>query len=230
MGLERLRLDGIHSGAGPPQHRQHQHPWTAVAIARRHALYPSPESRLRSTCHKTYRRLLQVNAQVFDPLGLYSAVSVSGKIIIQDLARQKLRLDDTIPSTTLERWHPIAEDLSRLSSQPVSRHTPLPINSASDQPQLHVFSDASAQAFATCAYLCSSGERPSLVFAKSRVAPLKTTTIPRLELLAVLIGVRIARIIVRELHLSPSSVTLWSDSLCVLRWINSQKSQSVLIC
>lgn len=64
--------------------------------------------------------------------------------------------------------------------------------------------------------------KTSLIFAKSRIAPIKGATIPRLELLAVLIGVRAAHFVIKQLELkTKTSVMLWSDSKCVLHWIQN---------
>ncbi|GFV00940.1 integrase catalytic domain-containing protein [Trichonephila clavipes] len=62
---------------------------------------------------------------------------------------------------------------------------------------LHVFCDASKAAYATCIFLRSENENSAscqLVQARSRVAPLKSISIPRLELLACTIGARLAQI------------------------------------
>ena len=64
-------------------------------------------------------------------------------------------------------------------------------NSSDEDPivcrELHAFSDASKSGFGACVYVrsfCRSGKvTVRLLTAKSRVAPLKTETIPRLELL-----------------------------------------------
>lgn len=61
-----------------------------------------------------------------------------------------------------------------------------------------------------------------MVVAKTRVAPLKTTTIPRLELQAALIGSRLARTIVEEHEVKPGRIVMWSDSRTVLAWVRAE--------
>ena len=76
--------------------------------------------------------------------------------------------------------------------------------------QLHVFVDASEQAFAACAYfriMGREGLRCCLVASKTKVAPLKPLSIPRLELMAAVIGVRLRKTIV-ENHCSHSKDVL----------------------
>ena len=58
---------------------------------------------------------------------------------------------------------------------------------------------------------------------------LKDITIPRLELLAVLIGVRAANFLVKELGVNVSKQILWSDSQCVLHWLKTRKPLSLFV-
>ena len=91
---------------------------------------------------------------------------------------------------------------------------------------LHVFADASEQAYGVFAYLrlqMKSNILVSLVMAKSRVAPLNYVTIPRLELCAALMATRLAATITSELRIKIQSTTFHTDSMTVLRWFNSKK-------
>ena len=89
--------------------------------------------------------------------------------------------------------------------------------------QLHAFCDASLTAYAAVAYLRSEFENVHidvfLVMAKSKVAPLKPLTVPRLELQAALIGARLAKFIQSELEIKLSERIFWSDSSTVIQWI-----------
>ena len=58
---------------------------------------------------------------------------------------------------------------------------------------------------------------------------MKTITIPRLELLAVLIGIRCLKLVKGEVKLPFSGVLLWTDSQCVLKWISTSKDLSVFV-
>ena len=75
----------------------------------------------------------------------------------------------------------------------------------------------------------NSESRSDLLFCKTRLAPLKEMTIPRLELMAVVIGVRCIRFVKQQLKIPIERSHLWTDSQCVLKWIDSEKDLSVFV-
>lgn len=91
--------------------------------------------------------------------------------------------------------------------------------------QLHVFCDASERAYGSVAYLrCqdASGQvSVSFLMARSKVAPKRQLSMPRLELSAALSGAQLAHLLQGELTLPIESTFLWSDSTTVLLWMNS---------
>ena len=58
---------------------------------------------------------------------------------------------------------------------------------------------------------------------KSRLAPIKTVTLPRLELDGARCGARLARLVVRELHLPIERIKYWSDSTLTLQYIQNRR-------
>ncbi|VDI16698.1 Hypothetical predicted protein [Mytilus galloprovincialis] len=76
---------------------------------------------------------------------------------------------------------------------------------------------------------CGQSSRSDLIFSKSRLAPVKEMSIPRLELMAVLIGVRSLIFVKSELNISIEEMYLWSDSQCVLKWISTKKELNVFV-
>ncbi|KFM82032.1 hypothetical protein X975_09549, partial [Stegodyphus mimosarum] len=90
---------------------------------------------------------------------------------------------------------------------------------------LQGFADASEKAFGAVIYLqsiTSPGEYCSkLLCSKSRVAPIKTMTIPRLELSACLLLSKLMQKVLEALKLKIDDVKLWSDSSIALAWINT---------
>lgn len=89
------------------------------------------------------------------------------------------------------------------------------------------FCDASQYAYAAAVYLHQEhkhNRQVDLIFSKTRLAPNKHISIPRLELLAALIGTRCMTYIEKELKLPVIQKTVWLNSQCVLDWIESKKS------
>ena len=84
------------------------------------------------------------------------------------------------------------------------------------------------KAYATTVYV-KSNTGTHLIFSKNRIAPLKINSIPRMELLAVLIGVRSLKFVEKQLNLFQASQYLWTDSKCVLHWIESKKQLSTFV-
>ncbi len=93
--------------------------------------------------------------------------------------------------------------------------------------ELHVFTDASEHGYGACAYLritdVTGAITCRLVLGKSRVAPLKNQTLPRLELTAAVVGARLVGQCARELEQPMERITLWSDSMIVLGYIANKR-------
>lgn len=139
----------------------------------------------------TKRDILQQISKVYDPLGFFSPVTIRAKILLQELWQQKYDWDAPLPSTIQQLWHKIADDLNAVSSQRFHRQY-IQDCSETDDTALHVFADASPRAYGACVYICRNGFS-RLVMSKTRVAPLKALTLPRLELMAAVIGARLGR-------------------------------------
>ena len=64
-----------------------------------------------------------------------------------------------------------------------------------------------------------------LIMSKSRLAPLKAVSIPRLELLGTLVGLRLTRQVCSTLKIPTNGVTYWVDSMNVGYWIQGQSRE-----
>ena len=180
---------------------------------------------------RTKREVLQAISMFFDPLGFHSPTLVLAKTLMQDIWRGQFDWDDHLSPELLSRWHDIATEMDKASMIKIPRFTGLtPCDTT--KYELHVFCDASQIAYGTGAYLrkIDSGRASSdIIFSKTRVAPLKTVTIPRLELLATLLGARIIKFLKSQLPITLDEVCLHTDSSCVLGWLRSKKSQPVFV-
>jgi hypothetical protein len=169
----------------------------------------------------TYRTILSDVCGLYDPLGFWTPVTLTARILLQDICRIKPEWDKILPESLLERWRIWVSNLHHLESVAVPRCLqPFPPTSV----QLHIFVDASELGFGAVAYLLLQNKKTSttvFVMSKSRVAPIHHLTIPRMELSAALLGAHLARTIKNELRLKIDGEVFWSDSSTVLRWINS---------
>lgn len=115
------------------------------------------------------------------------------------------------------------EDNCIRSQSPMMKSMQRPFYKSSDTDSvqdLHVFVDASMTSYSAAAYICN-GHQSALVMAKTRVAPLKRITPPRLELMAAVIGARLTKHITDSIQVT--EVYLWSDSQVVLHWLQSKR-------
>ncbi|XP_055542858.1 uncharacterized protein LOC129728441 [Wyeomyia smithii] len=165
----------------------------------------------------TKREVLSFVMSIYDPLGLISHKIIEGKIILQELHKESMEWDDTITSRILPRWRNWISTLKLMGNLKIPRSLHIKIGVPLE---LHTFVDSSENAFAAVIDI-KCGNTVSLVAAKSRVAPIKTLSIPRLELQAAVLGSRLAETIVNEIRPTISKKIYWSDSQTVLAWIRS---------
>ncbi|XP_071053586.1 uncharacterized protein [Onthophagus taurus] len=174
----------------------------------------------------TKRAILSDIAQIFDPLGLLCPVIIKAKIILQKIWQTGLDWDEPLPNSLYTSWLKFRDKLSCLNSVRIPRCISL---KQSKIIEIHGFSDASTQAYGACVYLRSFESHKNisvqLVCAKSRVAPLKRVTVPRLELLgALLLSDLIIKVNV-ALGLDISRIVCWTDSSVVLGWLAMDHSK-----
>ena len=182
----------------------------------------------------TLRGILSTLSSLFDSLGFVSPIILNPKILLQNLCKQGLNWDDDISDTEAVQWQAWLQTLTQLQKFTVSRcYKPVDFGKIISY-ELHHFSDASANAYGACSYLRVVDDygriQCSLVIAKSRLAPVKTESIPRLELTAAVLSVRLDILLRKELQITACTSTFWSDSTAVLHIIhNSRKRFPVFV-
>jgi hypothetical protein len=177
----------------------------------------------------TKRGILSVVSSLFDPMGLVSPVTLPAKAIIQDLCKLKLGWDDPIPADCTENWKTWLSKLSCLEDIRVDRCIQGNLKGKIVATDLHVFSDASESGYGACAYACLHDEfgqsHATLILGKSRLAPIKKQTIPRLELAAAVVACKLKTYIEREMEIQFHKTYLWTDSMIVLGYINNMQKR-----
>ncbi|XP_070183219.1 uncharacterized protein [Littorina saxatilis] len=175
------------------------------------------------------RGVLSTIASVYDPLGFLAPFLLTGKLILQELCRQELGWDDPLPPSLQERWEEWLKDLSRLGCVKVPRnYLPTDFGTVKNV-ELHHFSDASTAGYGQCSYLRFENHlgniHSTLVVAKARVAPLRHVTVPRLELTAAVLSVKMARFLQEELDFESIEHFFWTDSMIVLAYLKNESKR-----
>ena len=160
-------------------------------------------------------------AGVYDPIGFISLFFIPMKILFQNLCSEKEDWDPPLSAGRLKRWRSWIAELSKVQEVRVPRFCS--VNHVTSV-KLYSFSDASIKAFAAAVYLRLESEEnmsTTLVAPKTRVAPLKQQSLPRLEPLGALISSRLPSAVERAVSscIIINSVYCWTDSIAALFWI-----------
>lgn len=155
-------------------------------------------------------------------MGFLTPLTIEMKILFQELCINKTNWDKELQGTLLHRWKSFLQYLKfnggyRIPQCYFSRQ---PVTS-----QIHGFSDASECAYAAVVYIRNTYSdgliEVKLVASKSRVAPIKAQTIPRLELPGAFI---LAQLVNKLKSIGAEYTTvLWSDSTTALCWIKNER-------
>ncbi|XP_065052322.1 uncharacterized protein LOC135681677 [Rhopilema esculentum] len=171
----------------------------------------------------TKRSFLRTIASLFDPLGFLAPFIVRAKVVMQEIWRQGFDWDDELDGevkSKIQSWYSELHELSNLSV-PRCLHTGK--HKDVQSMQLHVFSDASEEAYGAVIYAryvyVDHAATTNIVAAKSRVAPLAAMSIPRMELMGAVTGLRLAVSVANAMQVSVKQVKFWCDSMNTLWWI-----------
>ncbi|GFQ88895.1 DUF1758 domain-containing protein [Trichonephila clavata] len=169
----------------------------------------------------TKRSFLSQPARLFDPLGFLTPCTVSIKIFYQQLWLLKLDWDSPLPDALATKWKTFQKEFEQVCSI----HIPRWIHTVSQQVTLHGFCDVSQLAYASVIYAvqpqADGNTKVTLLVAKSRVAPLKPVSIPRLELNSALLLARLYATCKNIFKEYDVHFYAWTDSQVVLSWLSS---------
>ena len=177
----------------------------------------------------TRRGVLSVASSLYNPLGFVATFTLSAKMILQELCKKKLGWDERIDGEELKRWKDWLADLPRLLEIVVSGCFKTLGFGDFVRVQLHHFFDASRGAYGTASYLrlvdVHGNMHCSFIIRKSRLAPLRSIAIPRLELSAAVMSVKMNHMLRRELDLPLVEGIFWCDSTSVIHLIRNMSKR-----
>lgn len=183
--------------------------------------------RTDKTIPNTKRSILSTIAKLFDPLGWVTPVVITAKILMQRLWLSKCGWDECISPDLKCAWQKYYTQLPLLNQLSLNRWTGQ--GSQAAHVELHGFSDASNVAYAAVVYIrliLQSGQiTTSILASKSKVAPIKPMSIPRLELSGAVLLSKLMTFIQETMKLSDVPCYCWTDSTIVLAWVSQHPSR-----
>ena len=172
----------------------------------------------------TKRQVLSRIATLFDPLGFLSPYIIRGKMLLQEIWLAGINWDDALGEELNRKFKKWNAELTQLQYIRVPRC--LQQNLESEDVSIHIFSDASNDAYATAAYMRTVSPNGvtsvQLIASKSKVAPLEATSMPRLELVGALLSTKMSKAITKALQIDAACVRFWTDSMDVLWWLQNR--------
>ncbi|UYV68114.1 hypothetical protein LAZ67_5003091 [Cordylochernes scorpioides] len=176
----------------------------------------------------TKRLVLSMVQRIFDPLGFCSPIFLPPKLLLQRSWGLKLGWDTPLPESMAQEFRTWLDQIKFIELIKIPRYM---WNDLIFPTEVHIFCDASQIGYGAVAYLRSETGRENtltLIWSKVRLAPMKSITIPRLELMAMVLGARLANAIQAALK-RKCETTLWSDSSTALSWIKKEIEWRVFV-
>ena len=174
----------------------------------------------------TKRSLLKWSSKIFDPLGFLSPFTIKLKILFQIMCLDKLDWDGELQDDLRKQWNSLLSEIEFLNDIRLPRCYYLTY-SKSLTTQIHGFSDASERAIGAVVYARTvyenGGVDVKLIASKTRVAPVKRQTIPRLELAAATVLAKLVDSLLKALDWNVE-VFYWVDSMTALHWIRNDRA------
>ncbi|GFX26368.1 uncharacterized protein TNCV_949661 [Trichonephila clavipes] len=162
-------------------------------------------------------------ARLFDLLGLLGPVVARAKIFMQSLWSLKINWTNELPSKRVKEWYRFLEDFNSVRSICIDRCI---VHPQATRVELHGFVGASEKCYGAVICCCShspdGATTVKFVTNKSRVAPVKSVTMPRLELRFAVLLAKLMERVETALQMKTPPVYLWSGSTIVLAWIQKE--------
>lgn len=177
----------------------------------------------------TKRSILSASLKTFDPLGLLSLFTIIPRILIQQLWSLKIDWDMPVPEDIKKAWKTFIDNFKYFEMLKLPRQV---LCNNPKSIEMHAFCDASQRAYGACVYIKSEDSQGHvevhLISAKSRVAPIKASTIARLELNGALLAAQLSHAVTQALRCPITRHIHWTDSTIVLGWLKFKTTTSKL--
>ncbi|XP_075150815.1 uncharacterized protein LOC142224922 [Haematobia irritans] len=180
--------------------------------------FPQPEIGTKPSYTK--RDVLSTIARFFDPRGWLAPIIVVAKLIMQQIWLDKVGWDDGLTQLTCITWQNFLKTCPDIQSVKIPRWVQFTPES---KVELHGFCDSSERAYAATVYIrlqTKNDIKCHLLVAKTRVAPIKKLSLPRLELCGAVLLSTLVSSTVPRLQLTSYDLHFWTDSTIVLSWLN----------
>ncbi|XGW01565.1 hypothetical protein V3C99_014021 [Haemonchus contortus] len=166
----------------------------------------------------TKRDIVSQLNSIYDPVGMAGPLTIRLKHLMREIYDTDIEWKDPVPKDLAELWIKTCKELDNVSLS-IPRYS---MDGNTGPFTLWIFADASSQALAACAYFRNEQtlKVTQLISGKTRLTPKKTRqTIPRLEMLAILIAIRLGKTIATASKKPIKDVNVLSDSEIALCWI-----------
>ncbi|GFV07574.1 integrase catalytic domain-containing protein [Trichonephila clavipes] len=176
----------------------------------------------------TKRNILSIVHKMFDPFGFISPVMLCPKLTLQKARKKGIRWDEDIKCELRKEFLLWFHELTFLKDLEVPRY----VQVTEENLSIHTFVDGSQDAYAAVVFLRIEKEDRTEVFfltSKARISSLRGATIPRMELLAAVIGTRLTNSVIKALQWENIKKYYWSDSTTVLAWIRRDDNWTVFV-
>lgn len=174
----------------------------------------------------TKRNILSISASIYDPMGLISPITAWMKTVFQLLCKENLDWDEEVPNHIRDSWVRFVKVVEEVKEIKVDRF--VLSTERLKGVELHGFCDSSSEVYSAVVYLRVETDnriQVHLLSSKTKVAPMKKLTIPRLELL----GCHLLSKLLSEVQTAildrviVDRVVCWCDSKVALNWIKGKE-------
>ncbi|XP_060665680.1 uncharacterized protein LOC132797951 [Drosophila nasuta] len=168
----------------------------------------------------TKREVLSQIAKLFDPAGWLAPFVIRAKIFMQEIWLRTLEWDEHLPTDLSLQWKEYLQSYPALGKIRIPRWVQFQTRV---KVQYHGFCDASERAYGAAIYVrveTANKVSTHLLTAKTKVAPVKSLSVPRLELCGAVLLAELSAALLLNLPAESFQTFFWTDSTIVLAWLN----------